>query len=120
VKKPKSADQVVGEIVARDRRYSRDAYQFIMEALERTYRSVHKRRHVTGRELLDGARVWAIERYGPMAKLVLAHWGVHSCEDLGEIVFNLVESGVLNKTERDSRDDFKDGYDFTEVFGGAE
>jgi len=120
VRKPRSPDQIVRDIVARDHRYDLDAYQFVMEALDRTYRIIGKKRHVTGEELLEGARRWAIERYGPMARTVLAHWGVHCCEDLGEVVFNLVESGVLNKNERDSRDDFKCGFDFKKAFDNVE
>jgi len=87
-----------------------------LETLDYTYRMVKKRRHVTGRELLEGARRYALERYGPMARTVLEHWGIRRCEDVGEVVFNLVDNGLLNRTEKDSRDDFKGGFDFKEAF----
>jgi hypothetical protein len=51
-----------------------------------------------------------------MTMTVFEVWGVCSCGDFGEIVFNLVESGVLAKTEKDSRADFQNGYDFEEAF----
>jgi hypothetical protein len=47
---------------------------------------------------------------------VLNHWNVHRCEDFAEIVFNMVESGILGKSEQDHRDDFKSGYDFDDAF----
>lgn len=112
----KPAEQVVQEIIARDNRYSFDAYQFVLEALDCTYRMIGEKRHVTGGELLEGARRHALERYGPMARTVLEHWGIRRCEDIGETVFNLVGSGLLNKTEQDSREDFKGGYDFRDAF----
>lgn len=116
--KKKPAEQLVQEIIGRDNRYAFDAYQFVLEALDYTYRMLGEKRHVSGGELLEGARRWAIERYGPMARTVLEHWGIRRCEDIGEVVFNLVGSGLLNKTEKDSRDDFKGGYDFRAAFDG--
>ena len=106
----------------RDRRYRRYAYEFVLEALDHTIAhtgrlwSAGEERHVTGRELLDGLRALAVERFGPLAKLVLNHWGVTRTEDFGEIVFGLVEIGLLNRHPGDSRLDFADGYDFEKVF----
>ena len=51
-----------------------------------------------------------------MVVTVLAEWGIRNCKDFGEIVFNMVETGLLAKTERDSREDFQNGYDFTDAF----
>jgi len=48
--------------------------------------------------------------------MVLNEWGVHRCEDFGEIVFNMVEHDLLAKTSEDSRENFKGGYDFEEAF----
>jgi uncharacterized repeat protein (TIGR04138 family) len=73
-------------------------------------------RHVTGQQLLEGIRLYALQQFGPMALTVLEEWGVRRCEDFGEIVFNMVENRLLGKTESDSRDDFKGGYDFHEAF----
>ena len=112
----KPAEQLVQEIIARDNRYAFDAYQFVLEALDYTYRMIGKKRNVTGGELLEGSRRCALERYGPMARTVLDHWGIRRCEDIGEVVFNLVGNGLLNKTEQDSLDDFKGGYDFRNAF----
>ncbi len=114
-------DAVLDVIVARDPRYARDAYHFVREALDFTQKIISKEnkgkvRHVTGQELLDGIRQHALQQFGPMAVTVLAEWGIQSCKDFGEMVFNMVESGLLAKTERDTREDFQDGYDFTEAF----
>jgi uncharacterized repeat protein (TIGR04138 family) len=44
------------------------------------------------------------------------HWNVNKCKDFGEIVFNLVEHGILGRTENDSLDDFDGGYSFNDAF----
>ena len=114
-------DNTLALIVAKDPRYDRDAYLFVKDALDHTQKLVVKEnrdqiRHVTGQELLEGIREYALTQFGPMAQMVFAEWGVQRCEDFGEIVFNLVESHLLGKTENDTREDFKGGYDFAEAF----
>ena len=108
-------------IVSKDPRYHREAYQFVREALDHTQKAVVKEnrgqiRHVTGQELLGGIREYALSQFGPMTVTVLDEWGVRACEDFGEIVFNMVEVGLLAKTDKDGREDFRDGYDFFEAF----
>jgi uncharacterized repeat protein (TIGR04138 family) len=114
-------DEAVEQILAKDSRYTRDAYLFVREALDYTQRIVGKEtrgaiRHVSGQELLDGIRRFALNQFGPMVVTVFEEWGVHNCRDFGEIVFNMVESSLLAKTEKDTRDDFQNGYNFTEAF----
>lgn len=116
-----SFEEALPQILAKDLRYQRDAYLFVREALDHTQKSVAKEtkgqmRHITGQELLGGIREFALQQFGPMAMLVLEEWGVHNCADFGEIVFNLVEANVLAKTESDTREDFKPGYDFFKAF----
>ncbi len=109
------------EILGRDSRYARGAYDFVRSAVHFASHVVFERgTHVTGRELLEGIRQLAIERYGVMIQDVFAEWGVVSTEDFGEIVFNLVDAGLLSKTAQDSKDDFKNVYSFAEVFDAAE
>jgi uncharacterized repeat protein (TIGR04138 family) len=114
-------DEALEQILARDSRFHRDAYHFLREALDYTQRHQPREprakiRHVTGQELLDGIRRYALEQYGPMAMTVLEEWGVRRCEDFGDMVFNMVEVRLLAKTEQDSRDDFRGGYGFAEAF----
>lgn len=109
-------DRVNRLIIASDPRYKPDAYAFVMAALGYTQRKIGKRRHVSGKELLDGIREYAIDEFGVMARTVFEHWGVRSTEDFGNIVFNMVDAGLMSKTEDDSIDDFKDGYDFKDAF----
>jgi len=117
-------EEGVERILKRDLRYDRDAYLFVRAGLDFTVKLQKKTektsqatpRHVTGQELLEGLRRYALQQFGPMTKTVLSYWGVNRCEDFGEIVFNMVDSGILGKHERDSRDDFKSGYDFDEAF----
>jgi uncharacterized repeat protein (TIGR04138 family) len=66
--------------------------------------------------LLGGIREYALEQFGPMAYTVLDRWGIKKCEDFGDIVFLLVDYGVLGKTEHDRREDFAGGYDFKDAF----
>ncbi len=130
-------DHLAGTL-ARDSRYSIQAYAFVFEALEFT-KSLRKKararsrardqakgrpaasrkaRHVTGQELCEGARGLALESYGMLAITVLNLWGIHSTSDIGEVVYNLIASGDLLKTPTDSRADFDDVYDFEQAFRG--
>ncbi len=114
-------DETVEQIFAKDPRYARDAYAFLREALDFTQKIISKEnhgkvRHVTGQELLDGIRQYALVQFGPMTTTVLEEWGIKESRDFGELVFNMVEIGLLAKTDRDSRDDFQSGYDFTDAF----
>lgn len=114
-------DEVVEQILETDNRFHRDAYGFMREALDFTQKIIGKEnqgkvRHVTGQELLDGIRQYSLQQFGPMAITVLEEWGIRNCKDFGDIVFNMVEIGLLAKTERDSREDFQNGYDFNDAF----
>ena len=116
-----SFEEALDQIRAKDKRYENDAYVFVREALDYTQKTIGKDnrgriRHVTGQELLGGIRDFALSQFGPMAMTVLEEWGIRQCSDFGEIVFNMVETGLLAKTERDSRTDFEDGYDFYQAF----
>lgn len=131
--KKASIQEAIAQIVQTHPRFDRDAYFFVRDALDHTLRmlkreeaSAEGRRspesikqppaHVSGQELLEGIRGFALQEYGPLAKTVLEHWGVTRCEDFGEIVFHMVEHGVLGKTEQDSQADFAGGYSFEDAF----
>ena len=115
-----------GEVIAlvrkEDPRFEAGAYFFVRQALDYTLRrlkSGERQRtgsHVSGGELLEGIRDYALEQYGPMAKTLLDAWNVKTCEDFGSIVFHLVDFGVLGKTENDSEEDFRACYTFEEAF----
>jgi uncharacterized repeat protein (TIGR04138 family) len=116
-----SFEEALARILAKDPRYLRDAYFFVREALDHTQKTIGKdtrgrARHVSGQELLEGIRDFALQQFGPMAKMLLNEWGVHQCSDFGELVFNMVEADWLAKTDKDSRADFASGYDFDEAF----
>ncbi len=119
-------DDLAG-VLARDPRYSIHAYAFVFEALEST-KTMKKRiqarvrgrrpprsRHVTGRELCEGARLLALAHYGLMAMAVLSQWGIRTTSDLGEIVFNLITSGDLESSPSDSRADFDSVFEFEDA-----
>ncbi len=109
-------DDLLEPILKKDPRYTADAYHFVREGLDHTVRKLDKPRHVSGRELLDGMREYALQEFGPVSKRVLSEWGIHECIDFGNIVFNLVNEGLLGKTDEDSIEDFMGGYDFNEAF----
>jgi uncharacterized repeat protein (TIGR04138 family) len=116
-----SFEEALDSIQAKDPRYAREAYLFIKEALDHTQKAIGKKnrgrvRHVSGQELLEGIREFALSQYGPMAMMLLTEWGVKDCSDFGHMVFNMVEIGWLAKTEKDSKADFEGGYDFFEAF----
>lgn len=112
----------VEKICIADPRYNFDAYFFVRDALDFTAKLLKRQnqdgpqRHLTGQELLEGIRQFAIQEFGPISFTVLQTWGIHKTEDFGEIVFNLVESGKLGSTDEDKREDFGNGYDFNTAF----
>ena len=108
-------------IVSHDSRYAREAYHFLRDALDYTIKLKKKARedasgHVTGQELLDGIRLYALKEFGPMVPTVFEYWGLSKGDDFGEMVFNLIRVGIFGKTDRDSLDDFRGGYTFHEAF----
>jgi uncharacterized repeat protein (TIGR04138 family) len=113
--------EALDAILSTDSRYQRDAYLFLRDALDFTTKQQKKIkgtavRHVTGPELLDGVRQYALKEFGPMVMTVFDWWGIHACEDFGHMVFNLIDAGIFGKTERDSIEDFKQVYNFEEAF----
>jgi uncharacterized repeat protein (TIGR04138 family) len=119
---PDSFDEVVGRICDADDRYDPEAYYFVREALDHTITALSrvkdgKPQHVTGKELAMGVRDYALAEFGPLALLALTEWGLHETLDFGEVVYNLIEAGVMGKTPTDSKGDFADVFDFQEAFG---
>ncbi|MCU0793255.1 MAG: hypothetical protein MUE42_10515 [Opitutaceae bacterium] len=122
------ADQDINAIIAlirkEDERFDRQAYFFVRDGLEYAVKELKKRdsararvsRHVTGRELSEGLRDYALEQYGPLALTVLHNWGIRETIHFGDIVYNLIEYGVFSKTESDRREDFADVFTFDEAF----
>ena len=112
--------EAVEHLTVQDPRYHRDAYYFIREALDHAVklrkRQVGEAGHVTGQQICEGARQVALKQFGPMVATVLEFWGITRTEDLGEIVWNLIDLGVFGKTDADSRKDFQGVYSFQEAF----
>jgi uncharacterized repeat protein (TIGR04138 family) len=127
--------QSIAELLKNDRRYRFDAYVFVFEALnfaqnvlelgteclsepaaEEEPEAESPQRHVTGQELCQAIRRYAVQQYGYMAKTVLNSWGVSKTGDFGEIVFNLIRIGHMRKTPSDRREDFDDVFDFETAF----
>ena len=114
--KSPNPEDLLEPILTHDSRYMAEAYFFVRDALDHTVRQLENPRHISGQELLGGIREYALEEYGPVTKRVLSEWGINECIDFGNIVFNLVNAGLLGKTDEDSIADFSGGYDFAEAF----
>lgn len=110
------ADELLERLRSRHPRFHEKAYVCVLAALHQVIAEMDEPRHISGKELAEGVRKLAIERYGPMARSVLEHWGIHATGDLGDVVFALVEQGVLIKQDEDSREDFVDIFDFEVAF----
>lgn len=117
----------LAEVVRRDPRYTYEAYEFVFAALSHTQRllgripqegasaEIGPQHHVSGAELLNGIRDLALREFGFMARTVFRMWGIEKTDDFGEIIFNLVESNLMSKTDEDTREDFHDVYDLDEA-----
>ena len=112
----------IEEVAERDGRYKKEAYLFIYEALQYTVEKLGKtelpteHRHICGRDLLYGISEFAMNQLGPLTRSVFTHWGVVETRDFGEIVFNLVNSNLMSKTEEDNIEDFIGVYEFADEF----
>ena len=114
-----SFEDTVARICDKDSRYDIEAYYFIREGLNSAaekYKDGDNRRHVTGQELCEAIREYALDEFGPAAYLVLTEWGFSKTDDFGEIVYRLINEGVFGKEPKDSKDDFKDVYSFHDAF----
>lgn len=114
--------EAVAKLVTEDLRYERDAYYFLRDALDHTVKQRRKSRgdagseHVSGQQLLDGIRVYALKQFGPMVTTVFGYWGIKQCEDFGHMVYNLIQVKVFGKTDADTLADFRGGYSFEDAF----
>ncbi len=116
------------ELLQRDHRYHLEAYQFVREGLAYAQKVMKmpasadadnenpKDHHLTGQQLCQAIKEYALEQYGFMAKTVLNSWGIHTTGDFGEIVYNLIRIREMRKSKTDKREDFDDQFDFDEAF----
>ncbi|MCG8468673.1 MAG: hypothetical protein MJB57_10770 [Gemmatimonadetes bacterium] len=107
---------VLASLQEKNPRYAENGYLFVLSALHCRLSSLELPRHISGQEVAEAVRDLALERYGPLARQVLEHWGIHATADIGEIVFALVDGGVLIKQPEDTREDFEGLYSFEEAF----
>lgn len=118
----RSLEVRIEELASADQRYTPEAYHFVFRALDWVLERRQEQGlsstdgHVPAVQLLDGLRDYALDLFGPLARLVLEGWGVHCTEDFGEIVFGLVDCQLLNKQDSDRKSDFAGRYSFREAF----
>jgi len=110
------AEEILERLRERNPRFEGRAYLFVLSSLHHVMSRLDAPRHISGAELTQGVRSLAIDRFGPLARTVLEHWGVHSTDDVGEIVFALVDAGILVTQEGDRPEDFRGLFDFEDAF----
>lgn len=110
------ADDVLSRIRDRAGPYDLRAYLFVLASLERLQGQLSERRHVTGEELACACRDFALEQYGLLSRTVLEHWGVRQTDDIGRMVFTLIDVGLLKAQDGDRMEDFRSVFAFTEAF----
>ena len=111
----KNFPDVIREIHEQDNRYGKGAYYFIREALDHTLKNMQKNKqgkggHVSGIQLLEGIRDYALDKFGPMTLTMMDHWNIQNAEILGNRL--TIDHGILGRTENDALEDFEKGYDF--------
>jgi uncharacterized repeat protein (TIGR04138 family) len=111
----RSDEEKLTALLQREDRYRKEAYVFLQEALEFTRRRLGRQGHISGRELAEGFRDLARERFGLLAKTVLNQWGLCSTRDIGGLVFNMIAENILVKQASDREEDFEQVYDFDEA-----
>lgn len=101
-------ERKIDQVLAGDTRYRVEAYQFVLAALSYTIHRSGRPGHVTAAELLRGIREFGLQQFGPLTKTVFNHWGIGHSSQFGDVVFNLIEVGLLGKRAEDRREDFDD------------
>ena len=109
-------EAALAEIRKRDGKYNERAYVFVLAALEYAQTKLPARRHLSGVELAWACRDFALEQFGMLANSVLTHWGIHTTEDFGQLVFSRSAVGLLARQPSDRLEDFERVYDFADVF----
>ncbi len=118
-------DEAVRLIRQKDARYQPQAYDVVRLGLDHAQKIVHGEpkkgksivnRHVSGPQLLEGFRQHVLETYGPMSYPLLHNWGLRKSVDVGNVVFNIIETGLFGRSEEDNLEDFKDVDDVKDVF----
>lgn len=99
-----------------DTRYQLGGYEFILNGIEFYNTSIGEKRHVTGQELTKGLLVFAHKQFGPLARSVLKYWGINETSDFGNIVYNMIDLGILSKQANDSIEHFNDVVDIDLFF----
>lgn len=107
---------LLDELLSKDKRFPFEAYMLINDGLQYAYKMTGRKEQITALQLLEGIRRLMAERYGPLAKMVLNSWGIFTTDDIGEVVFNLYEAGLMVKTNTDRIEDFHAVYDFDQAF----
>ena len=118
------------ELLKRDRRFKMESYRFINEALVyaqnvlKLGRSAPSEsnsavepvedRHVSGQDLSRAVKEFALIQYGYMARPVLHELGINRTDDIGRVVYNLIEIGFMKKTADDRIEDFENVFDLAE------
>lgn len=112
-------DALLDRLRERWPQFHESGYLFVLAALHHVIADLPAPRHISGPELAVGVRDLALERFGPLARTVLEHWGIRTTDNVGDVVFALVETGVLIKQDEDGPEDFHEVFDFDEAFGGT-
>ena len=124
---PEQPEKSIDQVIHEDGRYPNKAYEFLHEAMTKAVENTKslkggkpEQKHVTGRQICLAVRDMAIDRWGMLAKTVLAGWNIHATIDFGNMVYLLIRHDFMRKTDEDSIDDFRDVFDFDEAFGSVD
>ena len=114
-------EQAVIDAAKHDPRYALEAYHFLRDALDTTMKSMEKGRkdanyHVSGAELCEGVREYALQQFGPMVPTIFDAWNIRTTRDIGEMVFNLIHTGAFSSSDSDRVEDFEEVFRFEDVF----
>jgi len=126
-------EKTLQEVVDEVDQYPIEAFVFLQHGLAFAVNRVHGEfkedegetpdttasRHITGQQLCEGLREYALSQWGLLARVVLARWRINSTFDFGRIVFALIAAGHMQKTDSDTIEDFRNVYDFKTAFDGT-
>jgi uncharacterized repeat protein (TIGR04138 family) len=121
-----SPQERLQSLIKQDARYPMEAYEFLFAALGFVQHRLREQGkipgeeagHVTGQQLAEGCRDLALQEFGLMARTVFRLWNINKTDDFGEMIYNLIEIGLMRKTDTDRKEDFSNVFDMEQALGG--
>jgi uncharacterized repeat protein (TIGR04138 family) len=100
---PQPPDSIFEELAAGQSRLRAGAYRFVSRAVSKAISDSLDEgvEHVSGRDVAVAFRALALAEFGKKALATLNGWGLFTTDDIGTVVFQMIEVGLLGARPED-------------------